>query len=231
LVAVLAGWLFTWNATSGWTSDLRDAPGLRGLVTARDREVEDLQERQAALADEVAGLVGAAAPALTAPALEVTVAAGAAEVSGPGLTVTLNDADLSRGVLNGPSAPGADLLVHQQDIDAVLNALWAGGAEVVAVQGHRVTSATVIKCVGNVILVGGRVYSPPYSIAAIGPAGAMRERLDVSPVVRAYRERASRLGLTWSTVDEAKLTIAGDTAVSSALRYARALGPTLQAED
>ncbi|MDR0593162.1 MAG: DUF881 domain-containing protein, partial [Bifidobacteriaceae bacterium] len=124
-----------------------------------------------------------------------------------------------------------DRLVHQEDIDAVLNALWAGGAEAVAVQGHRVGSATAIKCVGNVILVGGRVYSPPYRISAIGPAGEMRLRLDAAPIVRAYRDRAGRLGLTWSAVDEGELEIAGDTPGPSTLRYARAVEPPTGIEE
>jgi uncharacterized protein YlxW (UPF0749 family) len=222
------GWLFAWNAGSGADSDLRDAPGLRGLVTARDREVAEMAGRQAELTDQVAAL----APALPAndqlETEELALAAGAVAVTGPGLTVTLDDADQAPDFLADSPIPGEELVVHQQDIDAVINALWAGGAEAMAVQGHRVTSATKIKCVGNVILVGGRVYSPPFEISAIGPAEDMRQRLDDAPLVRAYRERAERVGLTWRTMDQAELTIPGDTAPPSALRYAKALDePTI----
>jgi uncharacterized protein YlxW (UPF0749 family) len=223
LVVVLAGWLFAWNAGASQDSDLRDAPGLRGLVTARDRQVEDLQARRAELAAEVEALLGAGGPAAVEADSALAGAAGATPVKGPGLTVTLGDAEAPDEVLTGTVAPRADLLVHQQDIDAVINALWAGGAEAVAVQGHRIGSVTPVKCVGNVILVGGRVYSPPYQIAAIGPAADLRRQLDNAPVVRAYRERAGRLGLTWGTVDSDELTLPGDTAASSALRYAKAL--------
>ncbi|MDR1442403.1 MAG: DUF881 domain-containing protein [Bifidobacteriaceae bacterium] len=223
LVVVLAGWLFAWNAGSNRDSDLRDAPGLRGMVTARDREVEQLQEQQGELAVTVERLVGAAAPNVAAADAEVAMAAGAVAVKGPGITVTLSDANPSADILAEPGSAGSDLLVHQQDIDAVLNALWAGGAEAAAVQGHRLASNTAIRCVGNVILVGGRVYSPPYSITAIGPVREMHNRLDSAPLVRAYRERASRVGASWSTVDEGELTIAGDLAVGPALKYAKAL--------
>ncbi|MDR3107383.1 MAG: DUF881 domain-containing protein [Bifidobacteriaceae bacterium] len=230
LVAVLAGWLFTWNAGSGSSSDLRDAPGLRGMVTARDREVEQLQARQAELAAVVGALVGMAAP----PGVELTgstttAPVGSSGVKGPGLTVTLDDAD--QDILAEPVVSGAELLVHQQDIDAVINALWAGGAEAVAVQGHRLGSTTAVKCVGNVILVGGRVHSPPYQIAAVGPADQMRQRLDTAPAIRAFRERANRLGLTWSTMDESELTMPGDTAAASALRYARTVVPPPASKD
>jgi uncharacterized protein YlxW (UPF0749 family) len=194
------------------------------MVTARDREVADLSERQSALATEIDALVAAAAQPGGQAAAELALAAGTASAAGPGLTVTLDDADLAPDALGADPAPSEDRLVHQQDLDAVINALWAGGAEVLAVQGQRVTSATRIKCVGNVILVGGRVYSPPYQIDAIGPIEAMRERLDRSPMVHAYRERADRIGLVWGTVDQVELTIAGDTRASSALRYAKVAG-------
>src|SRR4029450_8187022 len=52
-------------------------------------------------------------------------AAGLTPVSGPGLSVTLNDAPPNQQV---PPAIGPNaLVVHQQDIQAVVNALWAGG--------------------------------------------------------------------------------------------------------
>ncbi|MDR1189240.1 MAG: DUF881 domain-containing protein [Bifidobacteriaceae bacterium] len=228
LVAVLAGGLFVWNASSNQGSDLRDAPGLRGMVTARDREVEELQARQAELAQTVEALVGTAASDVAGLDADVAMAAGALPVEGPGLTITLDDSAGAPGLPVDSTVPAADLLVHQQDVDAVINALWAGGAEAMAVQDHRIGSTAVVKCVGNVILVGGRVHSPPYRITAIGPIQDMRDHLDSAPLVRAYRERASRLSLGWSTTDENELTIPGDTAASSALRYAQAIDSTAE---
>src|SRR5690606_41382455 len=61
-----------------------------------------------------------------------------------------------------------DLVVHQQDLEAVINALWAGGAEALMVQDQRITSLSSVRCVGNVLLLHGRHYSPPYRISAIG---------------------------------------------------------------
>ena len=52
--------------------------------------------------------------------------------------------------------------MHQQDIQAVVNALWAGGAEAMTIQGQRVISTTGIKCVGNTVVLHGVPYSPPY---------------------------------------------------------------------
>ncbi|MDR0593040.1 MAG: hypothetical protein LBG60_07255, partial [Bifidobacteriaceae bacterium] len=82
LVSVLAGWLFTWNAGSGPESDLRDAPGLRGMVTARDRQAEQLEDRREELAAEVETLVRAvaASPEQSGPDPALALAAGTAAV-------------------------------------------------------------------------------------------------------------------------------------------------------
>ena len=52
-------------------------------------------------------------------------------VEGPGLVVTLDDSPLWENMVdaNGSSANINDYVVHQQDIEAVVNALWAGGAD------------------------------------------------------------------------------------------------------
>jgi uncharacterized protein YlxW (UPF0749 family) len=60
------------------------------------------------------------------------------------------------------------LVVHQQDIQAVVNALWSGGAEAMTIQEQRVISTTAVKCVGNTVVLHGIPYAPPYRIRAIG---------------------------------------------------------------
>jgi uncharacterized protein YlxW (UPF0749 family) len=220
LVAVLAGLLFTLNARAAQGSDLRDAPGLRGMLAARDREVRALERTNAAVAEQLAELLDRATGPRPPQDEAAALAAGAVDVTGPGLTVTLDDSKTQIDVLADSAANPSDRLVHQQDVDAVMNALKAGGAEAITVQGHRIASNTVVKCVGNVILVAGRVYSPPYQIAAIGPAAEMRAALETAPLVRAYRERASRLDLTWSVQDNNNLTLAGDPVAATRLTYA-----------
>ena len=79
-----------------------------------------------------------------------------------------------------------ELVVHQQDIQAVVNALWAGGAQAMTIQGQRVISTTGIKCVGNTVMLHGVPYSPPYRIAAIGNVAALQASLDNSDYVDAY---------------------------------------------
>ena len=62
-----------------------------------------------------------------------------------------------------------------------MNALWAGGAEAMTVQGVRITNRTVIRCIGNVILVDGTSYSPPYVIQAIGDPDTLRATVTANP--------------------------------------------------
>ena len=57
-----------------------------------------------------------------------------------------------------------DVVVHQQDIQAVVNAMWRAGAEAVTIQGQRVISTTGIKCDGNLVSLHGVPYYPPYEI-------------------------------------------------------------------
>ena len=67
------------------------------------------------------------------------------------------------------------LVVHQQDIQAVVNALWSGGAEAMTLQNQRVVSTTGIKCVGNTVVLHGVPYAPPYEITAIGDLDALQD--------------------------------------------------------
>ena len=81
------------------------------------------------------------------------------------MTVALDDAPpqaRSRPLPPGiPSPTPDDLVVHQQDIQGVVNALWAGGAEAMTLMGQRVIATTAVRCVGNTLLLHGAVYSPP----------------------------------------------------------------------
>ena len=97
----------------------------------------------------------------------LAAAAGLAAVSGPAMKVTLNDAPLDSGQLPQGASPN-DVVVHQQDVQAVVNALWAGGAEAMMLQDQRVIATSAVRCVGNTLVLQGRVYSPPYVVTAIG---------------------------------------------------------------
>ncbi|MCL2454910.1 MAG: DUF881 domain-containing protein [Micrococcales bacterium] len=196
----LAGLMFVVSASTATAS--RHPQDLVELVHAKVEKVEAQAAQVDTLRAQVEALTAAAARSsgLTPASTAMQVASGSVAVTGPGLVVTLDDAPAG----SAPAGVSADVLVvHQQDIQAVINALRAGGAEAVALQGQRLISTSAVQCVGNVLRVDGRVHSPPYTISAIGDVAAMREALDASPAVRTYQRDAAEVGLGWSlhTVD------------------------------
>ena len=110
--------------------------------------------------------------------------------------VSLDDAHRSAASL--PEALGPDdIVVHQQDVQGVVNALWAGGAEAMMIQDQRVIATSAVRCVGNTLFLQGRVYSPPYVIKAIGDTTSIKAALDRRPpgadLPRVGRRGRSRL--------------------------------------
>ena len=89
----------------------------------------------------------------------------------------------------------------------MVNALWAGGAEAMTIQGQRVTSRTGVKCVGNSVVLHGVPYAPPYEIAAIGDAGRLERALAESQPVRVYRQYVDAYGLGYAQRREAERTM------------------------
>jgi uncharacterized protein YlxW (UPF0749 family) len=210
VIAIAAGLLFTTSATTADGTRLREDRRLEvaDLIREREDRIARAEAGMAPLADEVAeltaALAGSDAPVVTEQerAEAFRQDAGFTALRGPGLTVTLDDALRSDGVLI-PGARPDDLLVHQQDLQAVVNALWAGGAEAMTIMGERVISTSAALCVGPVLLLHGRPYSPPFEIAAIGDADAMRAALAESPGVQLYREAVNAYGLGYrETVGE-----------------------------
>jgi hypothetical protein len=99
----------------------------------------------------------------------------------------------------------------------VVNALWAAGAQGIAVNGQRITSLSAIRSAGDAILVNYRPLNPPYVVEAVGNSRQMLPRFDDSAAVQDLRTAAQNygLGLTTSTIDSLRLAPA-----NAVLRYA-----------
>jgi uncharacterized protein YlxW (UPF0749 family) len=127
--------------------------------------------------------------------------AGLTERSGPAIQVTLDDAPMeARFAYEGPPN---DLVVHQQDIQAVVNAMWNAGATAVTIQGQRLISTTGIKCEGNQVTLHGIPYSPPYVIVGIGDQARIASELTTDPILAVYREytQIPGGGVSWDLTD------------------------------
>lgn len=149
-----------------------------------------------------------------------TAAAGLSALRGPALRVTLTDAPVPTAGIPDGYAPD-DYVVHQQDLQAVINALWAGGAEALQVMDQRIISTSAVRCVGNTLILQGQVYSPPYVIEAIGPTDRMQRALDASPGVDLYRQYVELIGLGYEVHREDVATVAAYEGPLE-LRYAQA---------
>jgi len=228
LAFIVAGALFATTALSSNGLDLRAASitDLDGVVRAEKQRSDELQAQLASLNHEVDVLShqvdDASVTRLQGQVDQLREPAGFAPVKGPGLTVVLDDAPKSE--IDKARAENKDeneFVVHQQDIQAVVNALWLGGAEAMTIQGQRVISTTGIKCVGNTVMLHGVPYSPPYRIAAIGDPLRMQTSLATSDYIDAYRTVAAKVGLGYDVAASDQLSFPAYEG-STTLKYAKA---------
>jgi uncharacterized protein YlxW (UPF0749 family) len=98
-------------------------------------------------------------------------------------------------------------VIHQSDVQAVVNAVWAAASDGVAVMDQRLIATSAVRCVGNTLLLQGRTYSPPFVITAIGDAEAIRAQLAVSPQVRDLQNAVDAFGLTFSVRERPAVTV------------------------
>ena len=179
---------------------------LATLVRTRQAQVSTLDNEVSSLDAQVQSF--SSAPQSGSPDEDAFTARSTSPVSGPGVQITLSDAP--PGQIPAGATPN-DLVIHQQDIEDTMNALWAGGAEAMTVQGVRITNRTVIRCIGNVILVDGTSYSPPYVIQAIGDPDTLRATVTANPRMVNYQAYVTKYGLGWDMQTKDSLSFAPAT--------------------
>ena len=230
LVCLLAGLLLaaTHGVSGGAEIRRSDAPRLVDLVREAQSSVTRLSTERDALTKQLDSLHGRSTDvALAAMLRRSAELAGEADmdpVHGPGLVVTLQDAQRDANGRFPRDASPDDLVVHQQDIQAVLNALWSAGAEAIQMQDQRIIATSVPRCVGNTLLLNGRTYSPPYTITAIGSAPAMQAALAAAPLVTLYKQYVVRFGLGYQEDVKPDVRIVGYTEPVR-MHFAQPLGP------
>jgi uncharacterized protein YlxW (UPF0749 family) len=215
VVCLLAGLLLgaTHGVSRGGEIRHSDAPRLVDLVRGEQTDVARLSAERDRLANTIDSTHGrspdAALAAMLRRSTELAADAGLDPGHGPGLIVTLDDAQRDANGRFPRDASPDDLVVHQQDIQAVLNALWSAGAEGIQMQDQRIIATSAPRCVGNTLLLNGRTYSPPYTISAIGDAGAMQAALAAAPLVILYKQYVVRFGLGYAEQVTPDVRIAG----------------------
>lgn len=204
MVVLACGALFVVSAHNSEGTDLRPGRyvGLDGLVANEANQTKALTNQVAQLQQQIDQLSkevpGSDVRATQQKANALKPAAGLAEVRGPGLEITLSDAP-EQNLQNSPYK-SALYVVHQQDIQAVVNALWRGGASAITIQGQRIVSTTGIKCSGSTVSLQGVPYPEPFVIDAVGDPTKLQAGLDGDSYVNTYRDQAAnpQIGIGWS---------------------------------
>ena len=192
VMVLLSGALFAVSAEQSDGLDLRGGrlTDLASVVRAERDEAGDLTAEAAELNAELEALSTKLGDRSVRRVQEEVATlvdpAGLTEKSGTAVQVTLDDAPMEAR-LNYDDNPN-DLVVHQQDIQAVANAMWNAGAVAVTIQGQRLISTTGIKCEGNQVTLHGLPYSPPYVIVGIGDPAAIEAELITDPMLATYRD-------------------------------------------
>jgi uncharacterized protein YlxW (UPF0749 family) len=209
-IALLAGFGMAASAIASNGTDLRGgrSGSLRDLVVRQSEQLARdavsttaLRRSVSKLASQIGGVDLTDARREEASLIPF---AGLSAVHGPGVSVTLNDAPHTAGLEDvDPDA----LVIHQQDVQAVVNALFRGGAEAVMVMDQRLVATSAVKCVGNTLLLQGHVYSPPYRIQAIGDADHMLHALEIDPGTALIRDLARVYGLGYDVSTEATIAM------------------------
>jgi len=211
LVLGLIGFVLVSVANYAQTSgDFRDsnASELRELILEKVSAVETLSAREQSLLKQIeeasTGPASSQVRSLRSKIDSLTNSVDLKAVTGPGVKIIMQDAPRNVGDPIPPGAVPDDLIVHEQDVLAAINAMWRGGAEAVLVMGIRIGVNSTILCVGNTLLVEDQVFSPPFVIQGIGDQERLLAAIQSERGLKLYRQYVQlyRLGYEVSRVNE-----------------------------
>jgi uncharacterized protein YlxW (UPF0749 family) len=149
--------------------------------------------------------------------------AGIIAVTGPGLQVTLGNAaaDADSDPVGGSPEVALAGLVQDSDLQQVVNALWAAGAEAISINDQRLGPTTAIRQAGGAILVDFRPVSSPYVVSAVGDPDDLTNGFLSSPEATYVAGLERDYGLTFQYARSDELALPAGTSVE--LRAARPL--------
>jgi uncharacterized protein YlxW (UPF0749 family) len=215
VVALAAGVLFATSSRTAQGDDLRagDITELSQLIGQREQDVTEQQDQLAALERQVQRITEQAAGRDSAVAEAAAVgeagalSAALVPLTGPGVEITLDDAPSRADGSRPANARPDDLVIHQSDVQAVVNAVWAAAADGVAIMDERLIATSAVRCVGNTLLLQGRTYSPPFLITAIADVDAVRAQLAASPQVLVFQQAVEAFGLRFDVRERESVSL------------------------
>ncbi|TQL66300.1 uncharacterized protein YlxW (UPF0749 family) [Nocardioides albertanoniae] len=195
IVVLLCGGLLAVSFVNADGTDLR--PGrYEDLTTLVDGErfrynrlEAQLAETQSEVDQLTSGVTDKGVKKLQGQSKKLADPAGTSDRSGAGMQIVLGDAPSQAQKEYEGDDPNS-LVVHQQDIQAVVNALWSGGAQAITIAGKRIITTTGIKCSGSTVQLDGVPYPQPYVIEAVGDPARLQAAIDRDEHVQNYRADA-----------------------------------------
>lgn len=181
---------------------------LKGRILQLRAQIQDLETKQTGSA--------ALVKQLNADLDAARAAAGLVALEGTGVVFQLQDSA-------DPIPSGAndnDYLVSAADVRTLVEELWLAGAEAIAVNGERVTSATAILDIGGSVLVNSAYLAPPYQVSAIGPDDLYGQLTAAQGFRDFVRARAEAFGIQISYAVLPDVTVPAYAGTIN-LRYAR----------
>jgi uncharacterized protein YlxW (UPF0749 family) len=97
--------------------------------------------------------------------------------------------------------------VRDGDLQLVVNALWAAGAEAVSINGQRLGPTSAIRFAGEAVLVDFKPVTNPYEVRAIGDPQTLTSKFLGSPEVSALAVISETYGLRFDFSQEDELTL------------------------
>jgi uncharacterized protein YlxW (UPF0749 family) len=115
-------------------------------------------------------------------------------------------------------------VILDRDLQLVVNALWASGAEAVAVGGVRIGPNVTIRQAGGGILVDNQPITSPYAVLAIGPPHGMHDVFENSPALQRLRLLETSYGVGVNVSESDGLSVPAGPVRD--VNFAKQIGPS-----
>jgi uncharacterized protein YlxW (UPF0749 family) len=196
---------------------------LETQIHQRQSQTEQLQQHADQLRDEVTQLRDQqlSDPRVVRQLRELEASTGLSRVTGDGVMVRVADGPPGVDPKTGDPVLDPQARILDRDLQLVANALWAAGAEAVAINDRRLTTTSTIRGASGAILVNRQPIAGPYQIAAIGP-DELQERFSASATAALMRLLVEKYGVTYEVRDAEELTL--PAASEPQLHHARSVG-------
>ncbi|UIJ34043.1 DUF881 domain-containing protein [Allobranchiibius sp. GilTou73] len=196
----------------------------QGDIAASSRQITGLRGEISTLQNKALARNNGASTAAQLNALGAST--GLVAVHGPGVVLSVDNApsgSAGAGVdprhQQGSDTTSAEGQVASADLQLVVDGMWQGGAEAIAINGQRLTAQSAIRSAGEAILVNFQPLQPPYIVSAIGPP-SLRTAFEDSEGGVYLHGLATGYGIRTSLRSDSSLKL--PAAVVADLRYAKA---------